>query len=219
MTRSRHPSHHRDGRSAELRGSARERLLDAAMSEFREKGYGATSLQAIATRAGLSKGAIYWNFKDKRDLFAALVRERLEAPARALMQITERAPADTPTAATIGAGVGELLATQPDLLVLAVEQWRFALRDESLRAELVERQQALSEAIGDTLRARHATLGAPLPYPPEALGMAIVALSFGLAMEALVRPQAEAPRVLGDVLDLLYEGLLHRAGHCGQEKI
>jgi AcrR family transcriptional regulator len=216
MGRSLHNPCHRDGRSAELRGSARERLLDAAMSEFREKGYGATSLQAIATRAGLSKGAIYWNFKDKRDLFATLVRERLEAPARALMQITQRAPADTPTAALVGAGVAELVATQPDLLVLAVEQWRFAIRDESLRSELAERQQALSEAIGDTLRARHATLGAPLPYPPEALGMAIVALSFGLAMEALVRPQAQAPRVLGDVLDLLYEGLLHRAGHCGQ---
>src|SRR5262245_55818185 len=152
MARSLHTTRHRDGRSAELRGSARERLLDAAMSEFREKGYGATSLQAIATRAGLSKGAIYWNFKDKRDLFAALVRERLEVPARALMQVTERAPADTPTAAAIGAGVAELLATQPDLLVLAVEQWRFALRDESLRVELAERQQALSVAIGDTLR-------------------------------------------------------------------
>jgi hypothetical protein len=44
--------------------------------------------------------------------------------------------------------------------------------------------------------------------------MAIIALSFGLAMEALIRPEAEAPRVFGDVLELLYEGLLHRAGHC-----
>jgi AcrR family transcriptional regulator len=188
------------------------------MSEFRERGYEAASLQSIAARAGLSKGAIYWNFQDKRDLFGALVQERLEAPARALMRITEEAPADQPTTALVGAGLAEIVRSEPDLLVLAVEQWRLAIRDESLRSELAERQESLGKAMAATLRARHATLEVPLPYSSEALGTAIVALSFGLAMEALVRPQADTISVLGDVLDLLYEGLLHRAGHCEQAK-
>src|SRR3954454_22948786 len=63
------PARRRDGRSADLRGTARERLLDAGLAELREHGYAATSLQAIARRAGLTKGAVYWSFRDKQDLF------------------------------------------------------------------------------------------------------------------------------------------------------
>ena len=79
-----------DGRrSAELKGTARQRLLDAALVELREHGYEGTSLQAIARRAGLSKGAIYWSFRDKRDLFLALIEERLDAAAQQLMATTK----------------------------------------------------------------------------------------------------------------------------------
>src|ERR1700724_1237016 len=91
----------RDGRSAELKGTARQRLLDAALVELREHGYEGTSLQAIARRAGLSKGAIYWSFRDKRDLFLALIEERLDAAAQQLMATTATAPAGTTTAPAV----------------------------------------------------------------------------------------------------------------------
>ena len=63
----------RDGRSSDLKGTARERLLDAALDELRTRGYDGASLQSIARRAGLTKGAIYWSFRDKHDVFRALV--------------------------------------------------------------------------------------------------------------------------------------------------
>lgn len=47
-------------------------LLDAAMDEFIERGVAQTTLLQIATRAGLTRGAVYWHFKNKDELIMAL---------------------------------------------------------------------------------------------------------------------------------------------------
>lgn len=47
-------------------------LLDAAIDEFIERGVAHTTLLQIATRAGLTRGAIYWHFKNKEELIMAL---------------------------------------------------------------------------------------------------------------------------------------------------
>lgn len=47
----------------------RQHILDAAVHEFSERGVSATSLTDIATAAGVTRGAIYWHFKNKVDLF------------------------------------------------------------------------------------------------------------------------------------------------------
>src|SRR6187399_354387 len=52
--------------------ATRERLLDAAQTLFREHGVTRTSLAEVATAAGMTRGAVYWHFKDKADLFRAM---------------------------------------------------------------------------------------------------------------------------------------------------
>ncbi|MFC3531919.1 TetR family transcriptional regulator [Vogesella facilis] len=50
----------------------RQLLLDTAERVFHEQGVAATSLADIATAAGLTRGAIYWHFSNKLDLFTAI---------------------------------------------------------------------------------------------------------------------------------------------------
>ncbi len=50
-----------------------ERILSCAMEEFLEKGYSDASLRTIAAKAGTTTGSIYSRFKDKEDLFSAIV--------------------------------------------------------------------------------------------------------------------------------------------------
>ncbi|WP_410016167.1 multidrug efflux transporter transcriptional repressor AcrR [Sodalis sp. C49] len=47
----------------------RQHILDAAVQEFSMRGVSATSLTDIATVAGVTRGAIYWHFKNKVELF------------------------------------------------------------------------------------------------------------------------------------------------------
>ncbi|MDR2637258.1 MAG: TetR family transcriptional regulator [Zoogloeaceae bacterium] len=57
----------------------RNRILDAAVELFESQGVSRTSLNGIATHAGVTRGAIYWHFKNKVDLFSAMI-ERLVCP-------------------------------------------------------------------------------------------------------------------------------------------
>jgi AcrR family transcriptional regulator len=57
--------------------ATRERLVEAALELFAERGYAAVGTEEIVKRAALTRGALYHHFADKRDLFRA-VHERVE---------------------------------------------------------------------------------------------------------------------------------------------
>ena len=59
-------------------------LLDAAEQVFFEKGVARTTLNDIAAAAGMTRGAIYWHFKDKGDLLQALF-DRALLPMEAML--------------------------------------------------------------------------------------------------------------------------------------
>jgi AcrR family transcriptional regulator len=63
-------------RTSRKRDKTVARLLDAAVEVIAEQGFQRASLDVIAARAGLTKGAIYSNFGSKEDLFLAVVATR-----------------------------------------------------------------------------------------------------------------------------------------------
>lgn len=74
-----------------LSPEARARLLGIAMQEFAERGFEGASLNNILTEAGISKGAYYYYFEDKEDLFVTSIEGALdEALARLPLPALER---------------------------------------------------------------------------------------------------------------------------------
>jgi TetR/AcrR family acrAB operon transcriptional repressor len=57
-------------------GDVKSEIVEAAFRVFGEKGYAATSMDAVAADAGVTKGAVYWHFENKRDLFRELMMLR-----------------------------------------------------------------------------------------------------------------------------------------------
>jgi AcrR family transcriptional regulator len=64
--------------SMTARRSTRERILEAALDVFSEKGFHLATVDEIAERAGLGKGTVYRHFANKETLFNDLVQSRLE---------------------------------------------------------------------------------------------------------------------------------------------
>lgn len=54
----------------------RQQLLDAALEVFWREGVTRASLQQIAAEAGLTRGALYWHFKNKEELFETLLAQK-----------------------------------------------------------------------------------------------------------------------------------------------
>ena len=72
----------------------RSRILDAAEDVFHARGVSHTSLADIATAADVTRGAIYWHFENKSDVFNAMC-ERVKLPLEAMMDAeTERRATD-----------------------------------------------------------------------------------------------------------------------------
>src|ERR1700744_6396307 len=69
-----------------------EALLDSAAACFLENGFVATSLDAVAKRARLTKGAIYHHFASKRDLFMAVLERQEKRSAQTVTQAGASAP-------------------------------------------------------------------------------------------------------------------------------
>ena len=65
--------------------ATRSSLLDAAERVFLAKGVAGTSLNDIAVEAGTTRGAIYWHFQDKADLFNAMM-DRVVMPLQLAME-------------------------------------------------------------------------------------------------------------------------------------
>jgi TetR/AcrR family acrAB operon transcriptional repressor len=59
--------------------ATRRQILAAARAEFAQRGVTRTTLEQIARAAGVTRGAIYWHFSNKRDLFNAM-REQVILP-------------------------------------------------------------------------------------------------------------------------------------------
>lgn len=81
--------------------ATRAALIDAARELFVRKGYGDTSTPEVVAAAGITRGALYHHFADKRDLFRAVLVREMQAVAA---DIRAAAPAELPPREALLAG-------------------------------------------------------------------------------------------------------------------
>jgi len=78
-----------------------EAILEGGMQEFLAHGYAATSMDRVATSAGVSKATVYSHFQDKEGLFTTLIQRLVEVKFRSLF----------------GSGSAEMLQTDPKIVL------------------------------------------------------------------------------------------------------
>src|SRR5436190_1280758 len=154
---------------------AREALLEAAAEVFAERGFRDASVDEIAARAGYSKGAVYWHFASKEELFFDLVDERVHGPTHEMVELLESAPPDRDMGPEASRRFVDVLSSERDLLLLVHEYWMQAVRDPGLRARYAERQARLRASVAKALRTRVEHLGGPVEgFPAETMATAIL---------------------------------------------
>ena len=178
----------------------RNKLLDAAECLFQTQGVSRTSLQDIALRAGATRGAVYWHFKDKADLFNAMM-ERVTLPLEAYFN-----PEDSPAENGSDPDAQALERTRNAILkalhqIVNDAQTRRVLEVATQKVEYVEelktiRLRHLTVRDGFLCRvqqgldaaSRHKNLTLPLSSAMAARGLH--ALIDGLIQNWLLDPQA-----------------------------
>jgi len=102
----------------------RNAILDAAERVFQENGVSHTSLAEIAAAAGVTRGAIYWHFKNKADLFDAMI-QRVFDPMEAKLAELQAHDSENPLGALRDLAVYflERVAAEPQYLRVLEISW------------------------------------------------------------------------------------------------
>ncbi|MFV6029330.1 TetR family transcriptional regulator [Streptomyces sp. NPDC056264] len=99
---------------------SRQRILDAAVEIAGERGYEGTSIAAVSTKCGLPASSIYWHFKDKDDLIAAVIERSFETWLAAVELPSEETGTPLERVTAMAGVVGKSLIDAPDFLRLGL---------------------------------------------------------------------------------------------------
>ncbi|MFD5793094.1 TetR/AcrR family transcriptional regulator [Streptomyces diastatochromogenes] len=99
---------------------SRRRILDAAVEISGERGYEGTSIAAVSAKCGLPASSIYWHFKDKDDLIAAVIERSFETWLAAVELPGDEAGTPLERVTAMAANVARSLAATPEFLRLGL---------------------------------------------------------------------------------------------------
>jgi len=216
---------HAPARRSRRKAARPGELLEAALDLFVEHGYAATRVEAVAQRAGVSKGTLFRYFASKEALFQAVVRQHLvglldewntviddhpgpsaELVRASLLQWWRR------VGATRSAGITKLVLTEagqfPELG--AFYQQEVIARGHALLRRILARGMARGEFRPLDLDHGIHALTAPLLF--------LVMWQHALAPCAAAQPALDPERFLHTQVDLLLHGLLSGGPHPGSVK-
>ena len=188
--------------------ATRNRLLDAAEILFLAKGVSHTSLQDIAREAEATRGAVYWHFKDKADLFNAMM-DRVTLPLEASLAFLAHDEPGKPLAHICS-------ATRQALLRIATDpQTRRVFEVATLKVEYIDELQAIRlrhlrvrnsflEKMESSLRAAGLSQTTVLRLPPRAAAQGLHALIDGLIQNWLLDKDAFDLVELGEHVMMVY---------------
>jgi len=193
----------------------RERILDMAEIEFHRRGVSRTSLQRIARAAGVTRGAVYWHFKGKADLFNAMMN-RVTLPLEREIRRSGEPTLDDPVAQVRRSFLAALRATTSDpqarrVIEIALHKVEHV---DDLPGVRERRVNGLRDRVGNIERglrraARQRGWSSPVPARTAALG--IHSLVDGLIQNWMLDPEAFELEAVGrQVLDALLRGLQRR---------
>ena len=180
------------------RQRTRAALVEAALAIIAERGIAAVTLDEIAARAGVTKGAIYSNYRSKGELL-------WEAVDRRRPHLTPEATPGDP-AAQARAVARAIMASLPEAEREAAfhsELQIYIRTDPELRAQQAEQQKA---QLDDISRQLATDFGDQLTMPPRTVALAIQALILGFTAQWERTPDEVTEEVVAAALEALAIG-------------
>ncbi len=187
------------------RGDKRERtraaLIEAVWAVVEEHGFAGASLEAVARRAGMTRGAIYSNFPSRADLLLAAVGARglhidrdFSRPGTLRQQLRWFAE-----------GLVAALPNAPGTQRWHAEFMVHIAADPALRSQIAEGFAGGFDVMAAQFRAHH---GDTLAIDAHSLALAIQSMAMGFVYQAILSPEAVPPERVLEAFDALAAGAL-----------
>jgi len=189
-------------RTKEEAAATRDSILDAAEKLFVEQGVSRTTLQHIATEAGVTRGAIYWHFDDKGALFNAMM-ERVTLPFEcALSRLGKVDPATVlDDVRNFFVEIFRVTETNPQarrVLEIASLKVEFVSEMDAVRVRRRQSKGDLTAQVVERLKLAQAGGQIKPDVDPQMLALGLWSLMDGLIRNWMFEPTAFSLVDLGD---------------------
>ncbi|MBN1978147.1 MAG: TetR/AcrR family transcriptional regulator [Anaerolineae bacterium] len=184
----------------------RAQIIEAALTCFTRKGYVNTTMDDIVAESGLSKGAIYWYFKSKDDLFEAAANSVLERVAEKSLTAIQACETSTERLRVGAQSMVEVCREIEGYFGLVIEFWTQNERGEkaiSFWAEMIAQYRRGIKAIFDM----GVRTGEFKPVDTDALAWMIMAAYDGLAAYHMMMPDIDVDKTSEGFIEALLKGL------------
>lgn len=175
-------------------GVGRERVLEASLALFAERGVAATSLQMIAERLGLAKAAVYHHFRTKDAIVIAVLRPGLDQ-LDAVVEDAWAQPGPHARAATVVRGLADIMVAQR-------RRYQVMMADPAVGVIV-----SSDPAIAETFARMESALAGPAPSPERRLAVGL----FLAALDAPARAGVRQDRELTP--EVVHAGVLRLGEH------
>lgn len=207
------PASHRGGdlmprlTRKQRQAQTRRCLMDSAAKLFAKRGLQQASIEELADDAGYTKGAFYANFKNKEELFLAMLDERFAERVEQIERVIRGEGTEDEKALRAGDDFAAVLRADPEWQRLFFEFSAYAARDEDFRQELVTRYHWMQDRIATALRKRKNDLDVPATVAPERVALMTCAMANGFALEKLLEGDAVPDELYGTMLMIFFAGI------------
>ncbi len=197
------------GKAGASRKLRKEQIKNAAIKLFSEKGFHNTSMQDIASAAGLGKGTLYWYWESKEELAFSLVSDMLSAFLGLIERTRDKDGSVIDRLRILARDISELYELEKDYCRLLLK-FR-ADRHYTFRSDYIDKvmihYNRMRSAISDLLR-QGVESGEFVDIDREHFAIVILGMVEGLELEWLENEDTfSMQRGLDTILDLLVKGL------------
>jgi TetR/AcrR family acrAB operon transcriptional repressor len=194
----------------EIQGrQTRETIVHAAMELFAERGFHRTSIDSLSRKCRLTKGALYWHFKNKKEIFAAVVEAVRTNWLREVYSGVKAEPRALRQLSLILENHARLVECQRpvcSILIVLITEMSRSHRDfqQILQRLYTDWQSLLARIVADGKKQ-----GEIRPDADAAqIAYNIINVLHGSVLTCLLEPEAaDAPRMIRNFRKVLVEGI------------
>ncbi len=190
---------------ADAQAITREKILAAAHEEFTSRRFVDVSLDAIAARAGFTKGAIYSNFASKTDVLFSVLERHMSKVGDEYSFATITA-ADNDLGDAISRRAQKTQDTDLGYFRLMTAVWAEAVHDPDVAKRLAAIRREHREKITNAISERLANMQLDLPVEPVHIATGLIGMSMASLMDATIDSEVDAGKVHKTIIDLVLAG-------------
>ncbi len=207
-------------RTKEEAAETHETLLKAALKVFSHKGFFAASLEDVAKEANVTRGAIYWHFGSKAELYNALLGKYATLSQEIVQTAAAQGGSLTDILRRVFIRLLETVATNPELRAMMEITLFKTERTPDLAASQLQRlesSRSLITGVADVMRQGIASGELRRDLDPEDLARAFMAFQNGAIYLWLFDPSSFSLQDSAPALaDIFMQGILPRVGTEGR---